>query len=110
MRFAEYPFYSGIYYGSLSFEKFDALVSGASGFIDEITFGRLRERHITDDVKMAVCAVIDELSKNEEVRGISSEKIGNVSVTYSSSKADSIPLSRLAKRYIEDKSLFYRGV
>ena len=110
MRLAEYPFYSGVYRGSLSFENFDALVSGASGLLDEMTFGRLRGHPITDDIKMAVCAIVDKLFESQETRGISSEKIGNVSVTYSRAGTDSVPLSSVAKRYIKDKTLFYRGV
>lgn len=110
MRFAEYPFYCDVYRGSLGFEKFDALISGASCFIDEITFGRLRGKPITDDVKSAVCAVVDRLAEDDGERSVASEKIGNVSVTYNCTQSKSDSVLSIAKRYIKDKSLFYRGV
>lgn len=110
MRFVEYQFYSTVYRGSLDFEKFDALVSGASCFIDEITFGRLREKPITDDIKTAVCAVVDRLAEDRRERSVSSEKIGNVSVTYNNAETSGDSILTVAKRFIKDKSLFYRGV
>jgi hypothetical protein len=114
--FVNYEFYKTEYHGSAIGEgdQFDNLAIRASAFLTRISYGRAKES--IPEVKMAACAVIDAFVKYEAREGISSESVGNHSVSYGSSARDGgdLPLeSRMyneAAIYLEDTGLLYRGL
>jgi hypothetical protein len=67
-------------------------------------------------IKMATCAVAEELqtiSKNESGGEISSERIGNNSVSYVNNStaqlSDDKKLARVAKLYLGNTGMMYQG-
>lgn len=92
--YADFAFYSGSYGGSLISEnEFTALERQASLHVDLLTFNRLKNGWaVTNDVKMAVCAVAEAIKKYESVQaqaitvaGIKSENNDGYSVSYQDS-------------------------
>lgn len=88
--YADYSFYRSPFGGSfLSEAEFPALERRAELHIDLITLGRLRHQPITDQVKMAVCAVAEVLKRYEQTEraaetavGLKSENNDGYGVTY----------------------------
>jgi hypothetical protein len=83
-------------------------------FIDYITFNRLKEdiTLITDDIQIAVCAVMDKSKEIENKGGIiASESVDKVSVTYvvNANSTLNSELLKVAKMYLPQE-LLYRGV
>ena len=134
MMYADFAYYSGNYGGSLIPENdFDHYSAKASDRIDAVTFGRL-ENGIPDEfsekVKRCTCelaeiiyiySTISKSSVSAENSSISSEKIGEYSVQYTSS-ADRISAqfssyrdfdgicNDTIRRHLSRTGLLYRGV
>lgn len=90
MFYADYPFYAESYQGTaIPNAEWDAFCVRASAHIDCHTFGRLKcGASVTDDVRMAVCAVAEALKKQQaEPMGIKSENVDGYSVTYADNAA-----------------------
>lgn len=86
-KYADYGFYINEFGGkTIKADDFDSAVLKASTFLDKITFGRIKEP--TDDIRFAACAIAERIvtlsqALNESKGGaVSSEKNGDVSVTY----------------------------
>ena len=93
MAYADYTFYTGIYGGDqLTKELFSKLSEKASAYIDRITYQRLiHGAKITDNVKMAVCAVSEVYAKRQEQEsnrpiGVQSENVDGYSVSYANNE------------------------
>lgn len=119
--YVDYAFYVDEWKGSLIDEAaFSNFAIKASAEIDRITFYRIRKiEQVTDEVKVAVCAVIDELLKIEAATSASygkkSETIGKQSVTYDETLKKSGAgyygmLRGVASPYLMKTGLLYRGV
>lgn len=119
--YVDYAFYVDEWKGSLVSEAaFSNFAIKASAEIDRITFYRIRKsEQAMDEVKMAVCAVIDELFKIEaatsESYGKKSETIGKQSVTYDGTIKKGGAgyykiLRSVAVPYLMKTGLLYRGV
>ncbi|MDR2486715.1 MAG: hypothetical protein LBD12_01995 [Clostridiales Family XIII bacterium] len=113
--FVDYDFYRDEYHGtSIPAQEFDRRALDASAYIREITYGRVPP--VTNEVRLAVCAVADAAMRYEGREGLSSESVGDVSVVYGSAGAGvgDIPLSRrmydAARTYLQHTGLLYRGV
>lgn len=93
MAYADYQYYTEIYCGALTLDQFTPAVRDASAYIDQITYGRLREgAQVTDAVKMATCAVAETIAKNagrqeQQAAGVKSETVAGHSVTYEDASA-----------------------
>lgn len=91
--------------------KFYALELRARKYIDTITFNRIDyAKEVIEEVKLAICAVIDVLIKYDG-KIIVSEKTGDNSITYvtpNTSKEKEI--YKEVKVYLADTGLLYRGV
>lgn len=113
--YADYDFYEDEYCGNcISEDIFNRYAIEASGYLNQITLGRIKEP--TDEVKMATCAIADicyKQSKSEE-QEIASETVGPHSVIY-------VKKSKTLKEYNQEKfekaniylmntGLLYRGV
>lgn len=122
--YSDYAYYSGTYLGTaIDSSIFPRLALRASAVIDQLTFNRAAE-YITDDtdadtidlIKMATCAVAEELYQEElngGQDGITSERVGNYSVTYSAN-AQSMMTSgqkrlNAASLYLGNTGLMYMG-
>lgn len=119
MIYADYDFYTAKYLGNKIPEKdFERYALRASEELDNRTFGRIAD--ITPAIRKACCAVAevlysDSVSRAKSERGISSEKVGNYSVSYSGSSAETEKIvSRRVKseieKYLGNTGLLYRGV
>ena len=117
--YADYKFYTDDYLGSsIPENEFIRYARDASKYIDNVTFNRINGA-VSDDVKMACCAVAEEMysqkvSGADSVSGKASESIGDYSVSYSgiSSEREKALAARLysaALRWLDGTDLMYRG-
>ena len=117
--YADYKFYTDDYLGrAIPAEAFPRYVRDASKYIDNVTFGRING-NISDDVKMACCAVAEEMyaqnvSGANAVSGKASESVGDYSVSYTGMSADrekilSARLYSAALKWLDGTNLMYRG-
>lgn len=121
ITYADYDFYSGDYHGKMSEAEYAIYAGSASAYIDYHTFGRIDETALSDNtlsekIKRACCSCADLLYSHEKAGGgvVSSEKVGDYSVTYanadsSGSDIDKRLYNRL-KIYLGATGLMYRGV
>ena len=109
--YLDYEFYSTVYFGKVKEEEFPTLEIKASGILNYHTFNRISKA--TQNVKFAMCELIDLISKEEANDGkeISSEKVGTYSVAYSDKHSKSVNNKQkdIIRRYI-NPNLLYRGV
>jgi hypothetical protein len=103
---------------------FGRLSVRASKHIDALTFGRAAaiitadtDTDKIDALKMATCAIADELQKDETTGGrdnVTSEKVGNVSVSYGASgqmtKTLGQKIADAATLWLWETDLMYRGL
>ena len=124
--YCDYTYYTTTYLGTLILSAdFPRLALRASAFLDGVTFNRTlpvvtaaSDTTTIDKIKMAVCAVAEEIQKQDnsggaDGQGIQSESIGSNSVTYSAGALQTLNsdqrLSRAAKLYLGNTGLLYRG-
>src|SRR5574341_1473440 len=88
--YADYTYYTNTFLGTaIASSNFLRLATLASSMIDAMTFDRAAVETDTakiDKIKMATCAVAEEIQAIETeggVTGIQSESVGNTSVAYS---------------------------
>ena len=117
--YADYEFYRATYYGTaIDVDNFDRIMLNASALIDEITFNRIKS--VTDDIKLAACAVADEMNGIEQAKAassggaVASEKTGDQSVSYNTSMTTEYSSDAyrryygIVTMYIRDKRLLER--
>lgn len=99
--YADFEYYSTVYEGSAICEKdYPPISRQADGFLNRLTFGRLQQGHaITKSVKMAACAVADELFAQKKqsaalIQGVKSENTDGYSVTFEDSMQQQQALQR----------------
>ncbi|WP_195945890.1 hypothetical protein [Paraclostridium bifermentans] len=111
-KYVDYKFYQEVFGGKLSSEDFSLYEFKARKFIDTITFNRINESDLNDDIKMATCITLEKLKKyNDEVSFKSSESVGKRSVSYSESLVEKFKENLYAEISIYlPKDLLYRGV
>jgi hypothetical protein len=123
--YADYAYYTATFLGTaIASADFGRLSVRASKHIDALTFGRAAaiitadtDTDKIDAIKMAMCAVADELQKDETSGGrdnVTSEKVGNVSVSYGASgqmtKTLGQKISDAALLWLWETDLMYRGL
>ena len=109
----DYGFYKDNYGGNLipSYQIFNRISMKSMCFINKITFNKINDDNITDEIRLGICAVTDEMFKIEKTGGIKTvESVGYHSVSY---KVDNITEEKqyikTAKIYIPGE-YFYRGI
>lgn len=113
---ADYVFYQEVYHGTMSENDFSRLIFRASIYVRRLIFGRDQAclpSTMEDRVRMAQCAVVDAMLKNEQGGGIVSETNDGVSVTYAASKSTATDGQRLyqaAAEFLADTGLMFQGV
>ena len=127
--YVTYEYYTITYGGSaISSADFNRYEIKSRAFIDNITFNRLKNDNllIDDSVKNAMCEMMElnfkldnlEAENGESVK--SSETVGNYSVSYvvsdveknevDKSQINKIKYYNIAKNYLGNSGLLYRGV
>lgn len=95
---------------------FDFYARQATTKIKQYTFDNIDETNIPDGVKMCCCEVAELLYKTENTAhgGISSEKVGDQSVSYESTDIQTQNLRKNIKSsvysWLAESGLLYRGV
>ena len=118
--YAEYDFYQNDYKGSVipDAPSYERVAVWASAFLDYVTHNHIKD--LTDEimvkVKLAQCAVADVCYRQEQddvANAVSSESVGNHSVTYAtkaSYKQRELEKYSKAKIYLRGTGLLYGGL
>ena len=118
--YAEYDFYLSDYKGSVipDAPNYDRAAVEASIYLDYITHNHIKD--LTDDVmvkvKLAQCAVADvcyKQAQDDVANVVSSESVGNHSVTYAaraSNKQRELEKYSKTKLYLHGTGLLYGGL
>jgi hypothetical protein len=122
--YADYTFYTGTYLGTaIASSEFSRLALRASAYIDRVTFDRAAAIITANTpaasvtaIQNATCAIAEELQKSEAaggVDGITSERVGNYSVTMRENSTSAMSLdqkiSEAAKLYLRNTGLMFQG-
>lgn len=123
--YADYLFYTEQYGGTaISLADFTRLSKLASAKLDELTFDRVNPIMTNDDesyittnadlierIRLATCAIAEELQMQSQGGLVASERVGNYAVTYAVSPAMSnqTRLSATARVYLGSSGLMFRG-
>lgn len=121
--YAEYDFYLNDYKGSVipDAPSYDRAAVEASAYLSYITHSRVNTEVLTDEVKnkvrLAQCAIADVCYKQAQgdvANVVSSESVGNHSVTYAVSKVGykqrELEKYSKAKIYLHGTGLLYGGL
>ena len=118
--YAEYNFYQNDYKGSVipDAPSYNRAAMEASAYLDYITHSRIKDLadEIMAKVKLAQCAIADVCYKQEKddvANVVSSESVGNHSVTYAakaSYKQRELEKYSKAKIYLHGTGLLYGGL
>lgn len=119
---ADYNYYKDSYKGSLIKDEatFNSLIVKASMLIGTLTMNKVFDSKYIDldAVKMCACEIVDEFQKDLSVEissiehaGISSEKVGDYSISYSSSNSSvDLTVKDERKQRIVNQYLAYTGL
>lgn len=116
INYADYTYYTGTYKGAvIDTASFDLYARRATQEIKKYTLNRVDEANILDDVKMCCCELAELLfkDKQEDTKGITSEKVGEYSVSYVSPEAKeklvSVSIRSIIYNWLAMTGLLYRG-
>ena len=120
--YADYEFYKNDYKGSVipDAPNYDRAAVEASAYLDYLTHYRISEDSadaVKEKVKLAQCAVADvcyKQAQDEVANVVSSESVGNHSVSYAVSKVSfkqrELEKYSKAKIYLHGTGLLYGGL
>lgn len=115
-NYADNAYYTDTYKGAvIDTASFDLFARKATQEIKKYTLNNINEASIPDDVKMCCCELADLLYKSdqEDTKGISSEKVGEYSVSYVSPEAKeklmSVSIRSIIYNWLAMTGLLYRG-
>ena len=108
----DYSYYTGVFLGTAVAEKdWTRIAREACAYIDEITYGRLRNMaEIPEEVKLAVCAVVDAVQAQRTAAARIDTAAGVKSFSndgYSESFIDAVQLSADSTRRKADAAAVY---
>lgn len=112
MYFNDYRYYSETYGSGVvpTAEDFAKIIREANAVVDDLTHKNITD--VTDEVKNAICAVCDELYKRDNEQNITSESVGNHSVSYGAALSlgeRNARARQMATLYLSGTGLLYRG-
>lgn len=122
--YVTYTYYHDTYLGTaIAQADFNRLALRASAVVDQLTLHRAEaivtaaeDTGTIDDIKMATCALAEEMQTQERdgnVDGIASESVGSNSISYTETSIKQLSLddrlSRAARLYLSDTGLMFRG-
>ena len=107
----DYSYYKNEYGGKLNEDVYRPLSISACSLVDMYTFNRISFDNVIDEVKNTVCELVDFISKHTDEKIISSEKIGQGSVTYDTKYEKSLDNSAydIVRKHLIHTGLMYRG-
>lgn len=119
--YADNDFYTSEYLSGkkavIDTASFNFYARKATQVIKKYTFDNVDETHIPECVKLCCCEVAELLYKADSSsasKGITSEKVGDVSVSYESTDSQGQALSKnirsVVRSWLADTVLLYRGV
>ena len=99
MAYADYTFYTDTYKGnSIPQADFDRLILRASSYLDKVYNGTIT---VTDNIKMAACAVAEAWQTNEQGGDVVSQSVGSWSKSFQkTTKSDNTRLFEAAQFYL----------
>lgn len=100
MAYADYTFYTDTYKGnSIPEADFERLILRASSYLDKVYNGTIET--VTDNIKMAACAVAEAWQTNEQGGDVVSQSVGSWSRSYQkTAKSDDKRLIEAAQFYL----------
>lgn len=118
MTYTDYAYYTDTYRGTvLDAASFDAYTNKATQVIKLHTFNRIQDSNIPDEARMCCCELAELIYNHENMKtgsGVTSEKVGNYSVTYASQKELEETynhfLNSVINKWLALTGLLYRGV
>lgn len=112
--YADYKFYTGTFYGALGEAEYNRLSVRATAEINRITHNRAATATGADleAVKLAQCAVVEELYKIEMGGDIASESNDGLSRSYASgaARSKSQRIVEAARVHLDTTNLCFAGV
>ena len=113
--YADYSFYANTYKGTLSADEYTRLAVRASAYVDRITFGRANKAEGDDleAVKMAACAIVDELVLQEQGGIVTSETNDGISRSFATGSVVKSSTQRIydaAEVFLCNTNLCFAGV
>ena len=116
--YADFNFYQNTYKGTMGENDFTKQIAKASAKIKAMTFGRIDESNVPDEVKYCACDLADKCYVASRSEGKQSETVGAHSVSYANggttSQEDiyrSVIRDYLSEVYTSDGTpLLYGGV
>ena len=113
--YADYRFYKDTYHGAGSETEYTRLAVRAAAYVDRITFGRAQtaKESDLDAVKMAECAIVDELVSQEQGGIITSETNDGISRSYATGSVVKSSTQRIyaaAEVFLNNTNLCFAGV
>lgn len=113
--YADYKFYSTEYHGTASEAEHTRLVVRAAAYVDRMTYGRAKTATGDDlaAVKLAECAIIDELVAQEQGGIVTSETNDGISRSYATGSVVKSATQRIyaaADVFLSTTNLCFAGV
>ena len=115
----DYQFYRNDFGGfRIPEENFTFYERKAAAYINAVTFGRITDDNITDDVRYAVCDAADQYFKAEKNKavseGISMERVDDYQISYTNGGTDGVAAAESSLRssvkfWLGNTGLLYRG-
>ncbi len=117
MAYVDYVYYQTQWGGELDQKDFTILSERASDYIDTITFNRIKENPnlMCDEVKKAVCSVVDEMQQQKTmktkgiVKSFNNDGYSETLSYGSDSRSNARKLRESASLYLANTGLLYRG-
>lgn len=113
MAYASYDYYTQEFFGQAitSTDEFSRLAERASEYIDAITMCRSKTfDDSNNELKKACCAIAEFVVSEENSHGKNSESVGSWSVSYTAQKDLTVQKYNLAKQYLLNTGLLYKGM
>lgn len=112
--YADFPFYQNEYHGTLTEAEYTRLAVRASAYVDRMTYGRAKKA-VGDDltaVKLAECAIADELQSQEQGGIVTSESNDGISRSFATSvvKSNAQRIYAAADVFLSNTNLCFAGV
>lgn len=113
--YADFTFYQETYRGAVSESEHIRLAVRAAAYVDRMTFGRAKTAKESDleAVKMAECAIVDELASQEQGGIITSETNDGISRSYATGsivKSSTQRIYAAAEVFLSNTNLCFAGV
>ena len=113
MTYVDYDYYRGAYFGDAVPEAdFYSLSRQASAYLDQVTFGRIQGKWVTDSrVKDACCAVVELMRREEQGGEVASASNDGYSETYvTSGRTTAQRMYAATEQYLSMTGLMCRSV